>query len=129
MEVSWHNEARKMRGEGAKLEEVARKFSVSTERVRQVCVGVVCPIDHTAFFRDPEWRAIHVKKPEKRMEREAFLRAHYKQDMTAAEIGEALGITRNAVISSANGLGLCTPNLKGKVALALTNSGHVSRAA
>ena len=109
MAAEWHKEARKMRSGGAKLEEIGIKFGVSTERARQVCVGVVCPIDHTAFFRDPEWRAAHVKKPKMRMEREAFLRAHYKQDMTAAEIAAALGITRNAVISSANGLGLCTP--------------------
>lgn len=107
MPVKWHEEARKMRSEGAKLSDIGAKFGVSGERVRQVCLGIECPIDHTAFFRDPEWRAAHRRKPERRMEREEFLRAHYNKDMTAAEIGAHLGITRNAVISSANGLGLC----------------------
>lgn len=111
MPKDWHEKARKMRSEGSKLSDIAQAVGVSAERVRQVCLDVICPIDHTAFFRDPEWRAAHRKKPERRTEREAFLRAHYKQDMTASEIGKHLGITRNAVISSANGLGLCTPSI------------------
>lgn len=105
----WHEEARKMRSEGAKLADIGNAFGVTLERARQVCAGVECPVDHTAYFRDPEWRAQHRRKPVRRLEREPFLRAHYKQDMTASEIGRALGISRNAVISSANKLGLCTP--------------------
>jgi len=111
MAIKWHQEARKMRSEGSKLSDIGLAFGVTTERARQVCIGVKCPVDHTAYWRDPVWRAAHRRKPKKRLEREAFLRAHYKQDMTAAEIGEALGISRNAVISSANGLGLCTPSI------------------
>lgn len=112
MAVKWHEEARRMRADGHMLRDIGAVFGVSSERVRQVCIGVVCPIRHHArHFSDPAWRAAHRAKPKRRMEREAFLRAHYKQDMTAAEIGEALGISRNAVISSANGLGLCTPSI------------------
>jgi hypothetical protein len=109
--IKWHEEARKMRSEGGKLSDIALALGVSAERVRQVCLDVVCPVDHKAFFRDPEWRAQHSQKPERRMEREAFIRAHYKNDLSATEIGYRLGISRNAVIGSARDLGLCTPSI------------------
>lgn len=107
MAVEWHEKARTMRSDGAKLSDIALAMGVSGERVRQVCLDIVCPVDHKAFFHDPVWRAQHRKKPERRMEREAFIRAHYKKDLTASEIGHRLGISRNAVIGSARDLGLC----------------------
>lgn len=105
--MKWHEEARSLRGSGWKLVEIGKRFGVTTERARQVCSGIVCPIKHQAMhFADPDWRASHPRTPHLRNEREAFIRAHYKQDMSASEIGAALGITRNAVIGSARDLGL-----------------------
>ena len=42
----WHEKARKMRGDGMVLREIAKKFGVTVEAVRKVVVDVKSPVDH-----------------------------------------------------------------------------------
>lgn len=118
--MDWHIDARRLRAAGQSLQQIADKYGVCRERVRQVTVGVNCPVDHQAIaraklaenMRDPVWREAHLvpRIPHVRNAREEFVRAHYKQDMTAREIAEALGTTRNAIIGTARDLGLGAPS-------------------
>lgn len=103
-----------MRAQGVKLSIIGSTFGVSTERVRQVCVGIKCPIDHMALakidFLDPAWRKANLYRREKRVIGHAdFIRAHYRKSLSASEIGNYLGITKGAVIGRARDLGLCVP--------------------
>jgi hypothetical protein len=111
MSAAWHDEARRLRGEGAALKALAQKFGVSVARVSQVARAVRCPIDHRraasrrnirlalragAAGRRPIWKA----------DQDAYLSSHYNRDRSAAEIGRDLGVSRNAVIGRAHRLGL-----------------------
>lgn len=114
--MEWHQEARRLRSEGWKLVDIGDRFGVSRERVRQVSVGIVCPINHrqaererrALLWKDREWRKSNLGKRSapKRDKHKDYIIAHYKKDMSASEISKQLGMTRNSVISFARYLGL-----------------------
>jgi transcriptional regulator with XRE-family HTH domain len=110
----WHDEARRLRGEGAAMKTLARQFGVSVARVWQVTRGVCCPIDHRG---DASRRNIRLalqaraagRRPSWKPAQDAYLKEHYHCDRSAAEIGRDLGVSRNAVIGRAHRLGLARP--------------------
>lgn len=106
---AWHTQAQDMRAAGAKLSVIAERFNVTIQAASRVCVDVYCPVNHhsgSPHFSDPEWRAVHCKKPVRRAETEDFISQHYHK-LSAAEIGKRLGISKNAVIGRARDMGLC----------------------
>ena len=114
MSAAWHDEARRLRGEGAAMKALAQKFGVSVARIWQVVGTVCCPVDHR---RDASRRNIRLalrarasgRRPSWKADQDAYLRAHYNCDRSAAEIGRDLGVSRNAVIGRAHRLGLARP--------------------
>ena len=114
MSPPWHEEARRLRGEGAAMKTLAQKFGVSVARVWQVAGDVCCPVDHR---RDASRKNIRLalraraggRRPIWKADQDAYLKAHYHCDRSAAEIGRDLGVSRNAVIGRAHRLGLARP--------------------
>lgn len=44
---------RKMRWQGAKMQNIANRFGVSRQRIQQICFDVVCPVVHRGGNRNP----------------------------------------------------------------------------
>lgn len=99
MKPTWHEEARRLRSEGAKIKEIARHFGKTEGYVLRVCRGVACPIKHKSTGRPVEWTK----------EGDQFLRDFYNGVLSASHIGKRLGYSRNAIIGRAHRIGLARP--------------------
>lgn len=89
------DEAQALRANGLALREIAQRLGYTYQRAQQVCRGV----RPAGFGREAGWTKFTA-------EQDAFIRAHYRQNLSAAEIARRMNRTKNSIIGRANRLGL-----------------------
>ena len=110
---AWHTNARELRAQGEKLQDIADRFGFTKQCVAVVVADVECPVNHNAIARKKIWAEIHAgKRPwpkgfssaprEYTDEQITDMRDMIDRGYTRKQIGEKYGKTKNAIIGVIN---------------------------